>query len=88
MLEIRSLKAVVVLLASIMSITTGAEDEKTVLISLGPRTRPVTFGTGSDALEKAIREAFADSPLLSASCRVIVQVRIAASVFALTVVGI
>lgn len=56
--------------------------EKTVLVSLGPRTRAVTFSSSSDldalaSLEEAIRKAFVDSPLLSANCRVIVQVCIA-----------
>ena len=79
MLRIRTLKTLIVLLASIMTTTTGTGDEKTVLVSLGQRTRPVTFGSSSpDALEKAIRQTFADSPLLtSTNCRVIVQVLIA-----------
>ena len=52
-------------------------DYKTVLVSLGQRTRVVTFAVGGssiDTLEKAIRGAFADSPVLSTKCRVIIQV--------------
>lgn len=76
LVHMRTLKTFIVLLASTMSTTT---DEKTVLVSLGQRTRPVTFCSSSpDALENAIRQTFADSPLLtSTNCKVIVQVLIA-----------
>ena len=79
LVHMRTLITLIVLLASTMSTTAGRGDEKTVLVSLGQRTRPVTFCSSSpDALENAIRQTFADSPLLtSTNCEVIVQVLIA-----------
>ena len=65
-----------------MDTTQRMADGKTVLVSLGQRTRAVTFAVGDSSLDslqnlqKALRVAFADSPLLSTECRVIIQVSV------------
>lgn len=62
--------------------TTQRMADGKVLVSLGQRTRAVTFAVGDSSLDSlqnlqnALRVAFADSPLLSTECRVIIQVSV------------